>query len=235
MTGAGFDPVGVGVDRRALARVGCFVELHVEQGRGLVDLGRPVAIGSGIWPHGRWRIDIAGEANHAGTTRLSDRRDPTLEHAALVLAARALAEQHDAVATVGKVVVRPNGVNAIPSSVTAWLDARGPHSDSVRSLVADLSALAAADTTVTRESWTDATSFDHGLLGTARRVLPDAPLLATGAGHDAGILANAGIPALMLFVRNPTGVSHSPAEYAEPADCHAGVAALTDLVRVLAA
>ena len=44
-------------------------------------------------------------------------------------------------------------------------------------------------------------------------------MLATGAGHDAGILANAGVPAAMLFVRNPTGVSHSPAEHAERDDC----------------
>ena len=54
-------------------------------------------------------------------------------------------------------------------------------------------------------------------------MLPDAPVLATGAGHDAGILANAGIPATMLFVRNPTGISHSPAEFAERDDCLAGV------------
>jgi N-carbamoyl-L-amino-acid hydrolase len=60
------------------------------------------------------------------------------------------------------------------------------------------------------------------------------PYLPTGAGHDAGILANAGIPTAMLFVRNPTGVSHAPAEYAEPADCLAGVNALARVVRELA-
>ncbi len=53
-----------------------------------------------------------------------------------------------------------------------------------------------------------------------------APILPTGAGHDAGILAAAGIPTAMLFVRNPTGVSHSPDEHAEADDCLAGVAAL---------
>ena len=49
-------------------------------------------------------------------------------------------------------------------------------------------------------------------------------MLPTGAGHDAGILAGAGVPTAMLFVRNPTGVTHSPAEHAEADDCHAGVA-----------
>jgi N-carbamoyl-L-amino-acid hydrolase len=59
-------------------------------------------------------------------------------------------------------------------------------------------------------------------------------VLPTGAGHDAGILSAAGIPTAMLFVRNPTGVSHSPAEHAETADCHAGVAALARAIEALA-
>jgi len=57
-----------------------------------------------------------------------------------------------------------------------------------------------------------------------------APVLSTGAGHDAGVLATAGIPAAMLFVRNPTGISHSPAEFAELSDCLAGVEALTTVL-----
>jgi N-carbamoyl-L-amino-acid hydrolase len=60
------------------------------------------------------------------------------------------------------------------------------------------------------------------------------PLLDTGAGHDAGILAGAGVPAAMLFVRNPTGISHSPAEFAEEADCLAGVEALARVIAELA-
>ena len=59
-------------------------------------------------------------------------------------------------------------------------------------------------------------------------------MLATGAGHDAGILAAHGVPTAMIFVRNPTGISHSPAEFAEAADCHAGVRALTAVVAELA-
>ena len=235
MRAAGLDPDGVGPDREVLDRIDCFVELHVEQGRGLVDLGQPVAVGSQIWPHGRWRIELPGEANHAGTTRLADRRDPMLAYARLILAARAVAERRGSVATMGKVSVLPNGVNAIPSQVTAWLDARGPDAEQVLAMVAELGGLAAeAGGSLLEESWTAATDFDPGLAGRIRSVLPAAPVLGTGAGHDAGILANAGIPTAMLFVRNPTGVSHSPAEHAELADCHAGVHALTSVMAHLA-
>jgi N-carbamoyl-L-amino-acid hydrolase len=58
-------------------------------------------------------------------------------------------------------------------------------------------------------------------------------VLGTGAGHDAGLLANAGIPAAMLFVRNPTGISHSPQEWAEADDCQAGVRALAAVLEDL--
>ena len=120
-------------------------------------------------------------------------------------------------------------MNAIPSSITAWLDARGASAANVRALIADL------DTEGCRtRSWTEETPFDLNLNERIRAVLPTAPVLATGAGHDAGILANAGIPAAMLFVRNPTGISHSPAEFAERDDCLAGVDALAAVLTALA-
>jgi beta-ureidopropionase / N-carbamoyl-L-amino-acid hydrolase len=91
-----------------------------------------------------------------------------------------------------------------------------------------------ADGTASEVSWTPVTRFDAQLINRLQNVLPDAPRLSTGAGHDAGILANAGIPAVMIFVRNPTGISHSPAEFAERDDCLAGVEALADVLRALA-
>ncbi|MEO7261044.1 MAG: allantoate amidohydrolase [Jatrophihabitantaceae bacterium] len=235
MRAAGLDPASVGADSETLDRIECFVELHVEQGRGLVELNQPVAVGSQIWPHGRWRIELPGQANHAGTTRLADRRDPMLAYARLILAAREAAERRGSVATMGKVSVFPNGVNAIPSQVTAWLDARGPDAEQVLAVVAELHALAAdAGGSLLQESWTEATRFDRGLSDRVSAVLAGAPALGTGAGHDAGILANAGIASAMLFVRNPSGISHSPAEHAEVSDCHAGVRALTAVVAELA-
>ena len=232
MTEAGLDVGHVGTDVEALGRVGTFVELHVEQGRGLIDLGRAVAVASSIWPHGRWRLELDGEANHAGTTQLADRDDPTLVLAELIRTARHAAHEHNCLATVGKLRVEPNGVNAIASRVTAWLDARGPAVDSVRAVAGAVEA--AAGTAAAEESFTYETIFDAALRDRLVRVLGDAPVLPTGAGHDAGILATAGVPTALLFVRNPTGVSHSPAEFAERDDCLGGVAALAAVVRELA-
>ena len=79
---------------------------------------------SEIWPHGRYRFDFAGEANHAGTTRMEDRRDPMLTYAMTALAANKQARLAGQRATFGRLEVAPNGTNAVPSRVTAWLDAR---------------------------------------------------------------------------------------------------------------
>ena len=232
-----------GRDPETLARIGVFVELHVEQGRYLADLpddeAAPVAVGAAIWPHGRWRVDLAGEANHAGTTPLAHRHDPMLDLARLITDVRAAAEHAGALATLAKVEVEPNGVNAIPSRVRAWIDARAETEHAVRSVIGAPpdggrpGGAGLAGWRPVEESWTPATVFDPALaarladvVGRPGSGLP-APVIGTGAGHDAGILAAAGVPTAMLFVRNPTGVSHSPAEHADPADCDAGVRALT--------
>ena len=244
LASTGRDPLDLGPDPKLVANIGAFVELHVEQGRRLIELDVPVAVGSSILPHGRWRFDLHGQPNHAGTTRLGDRDDPMLVQARLVLAARAAAEVHerddpDAVATVGRVRVEPNGVNAIPSRVTAWLDARAEREDTVRRIVDRVSAEVGVEPH--EESWTPAVGFDQGLGRRVAEVLqrrdPTAPRpwLPTGAGHDAGILATAGVSATMLHVRNPTGISHAPQEHAERDDCLEGVAALTDVLTDLAA
>lgn len=233
MAGAGHDPAHLGRDDEALRRIASFVELHVEQGRGLVDVDAAVGVASAIRPHGRWRIDLPGEANHAGTTRLADRNDAMVAAAQVVLAVRGAAQQHDAVATCGKLRVAPNGVNAIPSHVSVWLDARAGSAERVRSVLADVTALVdGLGGTVVEESWSDATTFPDPERFAA--LLGGVPILDTGAGHDAGILAAAGVPSAMLFVRNPTGVSHSPAEHAETVDCHAGVTGLATVLESLA-
>jgi beta-ureidopropionase / N-carbamoyl-L-amino-acid hydrolase len=232
---AGRQPDHLGADPETLGRIGSFVELHIEQGRGLIDLGRSIAVGNRIWPHGRWRIEIPGEANHAGTTRLSDRRDAMIGCARAVLVARAAAEGYGSLATVGKINIQPGGVNAIARSATAWLDARAAGEQALRATVAQIEdEVASSGAVLTEESRTPQTAFDDALVTRLASLLDDAPVMSTGAGHDAGILSNAGAPAAMIFVRNPTGVSHSPAEWAEPEDCLAGVAALTTVLADLA-
>jgi N-carbamoyl-L-amino-acid hydrolase len=197
-------------------------------------------VASGIWPHGRYRFDVTGEANHAGTTRMEDRSDPMLTYAMTALAANKQARLGGARATFGRVDVAPNGTNAIPSRVTAWLDARCESEEELATLVAavekqarDRAARDGTVLTVTPESVSPAVHFDADLA--ARLAGPAGrPLIPTAAGHDAGILSAAGIPSAMLFVRNPTGVSHSPDEHAETADCLAGVEALADALEEIA-
>ncbi|MGA4543297.1 allantoate amidohydrolase [Uniformispora flossi] len=236
MERAGHDPERIGADKELLGRIGAFVELHVEQGRHLVDVDAPVGVASAIWPHGRWRFDFRGEANHAGTTRLEDRRDPMLTYATTVLAARKKARLAGAVATFGKVAVEPNGTNAIPSLVRGWLDSRAPEEEVLESVVAEIGRAAreraerdGTDVEVVRESYSPIVEFAGGLRDRIAGHLGGVPVLPTGAGHDAGILS-ATLPTAMVFVRNPTGVSHSPAEFAEAADCLAGVDALADVL-----
>jgi N-carbamoyl-L-amino-acid hydrolase len=235
MRAVGRQPEQLGADPDTVGRIGSFVELHIEQGRGLIDLGRAVGVGNRLWAHGRWRIEIPGEANHAGTTRLSDRRDALIGCARAVLVARAAAEAQGSLATVGKISIQPGGVNAIARSATAWLDARAAGEQALRATVAQIEdEVASSGAVVTEESRTPQTAFDDALVTRLASLLDGAPAMSTGAGHDAGILANAGVPAAMIFVRNPTGVSHSPAEWAEPEDCLAGIAALATVLADLA-
>ena len=244
MTSAGYDPGRIGRDADLLGSIGVFVELHVEQGRALAPLGAALGLAEGIWPHGRWRFDFGGRADHAGTARLADRRDPMLPYAATALAARQAAEENGAVATFGKVIVEPNGANAIPSAVLAWLDARAPDEATVEDAVATIRSASESfcqqhgiTLSVRQESFTPLVRFHEDLRDRIAATLAaagfSAPVLPTAAGHDAGSLA-ARVPTAMLFVRNPTGVSHSPAEYADLPDCEAGVRALAAVLEALA-
>ncbi len=222
-----------------LRDVGVYVELHVEQGRDLVDRGAPVGVASAIWPHGRYRFEMDGNADHAGTTRMEDRHDPMLTYAMTCLAANKQARTSGQRATFGRVDVDPGSTNGIPSRVTAWMDARASDEAALESLVGEITRLAneragrdGTSVSVVAESTTPEVRFDASLA--ARLAGPDRPVIPTAAGHDAGILQTAGIPTAMLFVRNPTGVSHSPEEHAETADCLAGVDALADVLADLA-
>lgn len=236
---AGRTPDHLGPDTTLTDRIGVFVELHIEQGRALDLVDSPVALASSIWPHGRWEFDFTGEANHAGATRLVDRHDPMLAFASTVHTARSEATALAAVATFGKVLVSPNGTNAIPSRVRAWLDARAADQQTLEVLVSHISAAAQAHAAadgialhIEAESITPIVDFPPGprdRLAAALSHLGDIPVIPTAAGHDAGILSDS-VPTAMLFVRNPTGVSHSPAEHADPADCHIGAAALADVM-----
>jgi len=235
---SGFDPSVMGPDPARLASIGTFVELHVEQGRLLraADPAAVVGIGSEIVAHGRWRITVTGQGNHAGTTAPADRHDPMIPAAAGVLAARREIGAHPgAVATVGRILPIPGGTNVVASSVQFWLDAR--HASAVvtatlvDAIVAAVRREAAAEgcaVMVQRESMSDRVTLDAGL-GLQMSALLSAPVIPTGAGHDAGILAPH-VPTAMLFVRNTSGISHAPEEHADTADCLIGIEALADVL-----
>ncbi|MET7397217.1 allantoate amidohydrolase [Dactylosporangium sp. NPDC005572] len=235
MSRAGLDPERLGADHERLNRMAAFVELHIEQGRALDHVGAPVGVASAIWPHGRYRFDFSGEGNHAGTTRMSDRHDPMLTLAHTVLAADEAARAHGAHATVGRVNVAPNATNAIAARASAWLDARAADEMTLERLVETIhqraeerARLDGTRVAMAAESVTGEVAFAGDVSRLAAKEL-GAPVLPTGAGHDAGVLAGH-VDTAMLFVRNPTGVSHAPQESASAADCAVGVERLTDLL-----
>ncbi|WDF34331.1 allantoate amidohydrolase [Arthrobacter agilis] len=240
----GIDVDHLGRDEEAARRIGDFVELHVEQGRGLIDLDSAVAIGSTMLGHGRWRLSVTGQGNHAGTTLMVDRADPMIAAAQVVLAARRIAaEQDGARATVGRLQPVPGGTNVIASRVDLWLDVR--HEDDaitaqliekIHGQAQKICAFEGCRAALTEESRSSTVHFDGALQRTLSNALgtsfPGAPTLPTGAGHDAGILATIA-PTAMLFVRNPTGISHSPEEFVERDDADAGATALADVLEDL--
>ncbi|MEV6492611.1 Zn-dependent hydrolase, partial [Actinoplanes sp. NPDC051633] len=153
--------------QRPLGSVKALVELHIEQGRAL---DAPVGVASAIWPHGRWRIDFRGDADHAGTTRMADRRDPMLTFAYTVLAANKEARLAGAHATMARVAVEPNATNAIPSLVRGWLDARAADTPTLDSLVEavtkraiDRASRDGTEVEVTPESVSPEVAFDTAL------------------------------------------------------------------------
>jgi len=231
----GQDPAAVGVDRQMLERIGLFLELHVEQGRGLVDLGAPVGVASSILGHGRWRLSVRGQGNHAGTTLMADRRDPMVAAARAVVAVRDIALLHESArATVGRLQPVPGGTNVIASRVDFWLDVRHPDDAVTAAVVEQIHATARAvaaeegcTVDLVEESLSATVHFDTTVASGLRAATGGSPLLPTGAGHDAGVLSPH-VPTGMLFVRNPTGVSHSPEELCEDEDARIGAVALAD-------
>jgi N-carbamoyl-L-amino-acid hydrolase len=224
---------------RLQKRVSAVVELHIEQGKALVELDAPVGVASAIWPHGRWRMDFTGDGDHAGTTRMADRHDPMMTFAYTVLAANKEARRADALATMARVEVEPNATNAIPSLVRGWLDARAEDTPTLDRLVEAVSKRAVeragkdgTQVAIELESVSPEVAFDVPLAERLAGLLGGAPILPTGAGHDAGVLS-AHVPTAMLFVRNPTGISHSPSEHAPEDDCVAGVEALAKVLEEL--
>jgi acetylornithine deacetylase/succinyl-diaminopimelate desuccinylase-like protein len=195
-----------------------YLELHIEQGPILQALGAPLGIVTAIAGQSRGEIVFEGRADHAGTTPMDARRDALVEAAAFVLRVRA-APGPGTVATVGRLEVEPGAGNVVPSRVTLSVDARAGTREELDALVAAIGFEPAQRV--------EPVQMSGAPLEALRAVLPGAPELVSGAGHDAAILATAGVPSAMLFVRSLNGgVSHSPDELSSEADVELGIAAL---------
>jgi len=205
---------------------GAWLELHHEQGPRLALAGAPLAVVTAIVGYKRAERVIEGRAGHAGTTPMDARDDALVAAAEEILRIRDVAREIDgAVATVGRLEVEPGGVNVIPGRVRLTIDARAPDDDRLARL---LDALGIEPDGVTPPTPLGGPPADALRAAIAGRGLPLVEL-ASGAGHDAGVLARAGVPSAMLFVRALRGgVSHSPDELSSPEDVALAVDVLTD-------
>jgi acetylornithine deacetylase/succinyl-diaminopimelate desuccinylase-like protein len=209
-----------------------FVELHVEQGPQLEEAGAPLGVVTGIAATARAEVVFEGREGHAGTTPMSRRDDPLVAAAELVLRLRDAAAAVDgAVATVGRLAVEPGASNVIPSRVVVSVDVRAPDDERLERVAAFVPAELRRTRAVAMSAAPTA-----ALLGQLKaRGLP-AVELSSGAGHDAGVLAAAGVPAAMLFVRSLNGgISHSPDEHSADEDVDLAVGVLAGALDQLAA
>jgi acetylornithine deacetylase/succinyl-diaminopimelate desuccinylase-like protein len=203
------------------------LEVHIEQGPVLERLGEPLGIVTGVAGQARGAITFEGRAAHAGTTPMQERSDALVEAARFVLHARDCARDN-AVATVGALEVEPGVANVVPERVTASVDVRAPTAEALETLIQAIGF---------EPSWRqDPVAMSGPPLDALRAVLPGAPELVSGAGHDAMVLAAAGVPAAMLFVRSLNGgISHSPEELSSAEDIALAVDALTETLGRLSA
>lgn len=223
------------VGSRALAArgalPGAFVELHHEQGPRLALAAAPLAVVTGIVGYARGERVVEGRAGHAGTTPMEARDDALVAAAAEILRIRDAASAiAGAVATVGQVEVEPGGINVIPGRVRFTVDARAPDEGRLAQLLAEVGIDGAAAVLPTELGGVPADALRSAVRA---RGLPLVELVS-GAGHDAGVLARAGVPSAMVFVRALNGgVSHSPDELSAPDDVALALDVLADALAEL--
>jgi allantoate deiminase len=195
-----------------------YLELHIEQGPVLASLDEPLGVVTAIAGQARGYKVFEGRADHAGTTPMDARADALVEAARFILHVRDSALP-GTVATVGAIEAEPNATNVVPAKVTVAVDARS----------ADATLL---DELIERIGFEVQWKTDPVPLGDAfDSVLPDAPRLVSGAGHDAMFVPNSS----MLFVRSLNGgVSHHPDELSSAEDITLAVDALTAALARLA-
>lgn len=209
-----------------------FVELHIEQGPRLALADASLAVVTAIAGQARRTFVFEGAAGHAGTTPMDARDDALVKAAEFVLRVRdAAAAIEGAVATVGQIDVEPGAVNVIPGRATVSLDARAADAEALDRLARAL------DVDVPPRNYPIPLSDEiRSVLGEELESRGLSPVeLASGAGHDAAVLAAAGVASGMLFVRSLAGgVSHTPEEESSPEDIAVAIEVLAGTLRRLA-
>jgi N-carbamoyl-L-amino-acid hydrolase len=242
MTAAGLEPSGLVGAPEWLGRLRGMVELHIDQTRDLAEAGSPVGVVTALASRLRLQVDLNGRADHAGTTTRAERRDAMSAAARLIVAAEDLAaDTPDFVVTAARIHVEPNALTTVPAHVRLWIDARAPEPAVVDAWRAQLEVAAtslAARTHVEIElataSQSGGVTFDPAVRAALQEAAPGAPEVVCFAGHDAGVIAER-LPAGMVFVRNATGVSHSPEEHVDLEDAAAAATAMLHALERLAA
>jgi beta-ureidopropionase / N-carbamoyl-L-amino-acid hydrolase len=255
MRADGVDPDRISDASSRLARLRGFIEIHIDQTTELARAGEPVGVVSALAARTRLEVRLTGRADHAGTTPRSERRDALSAAARLIVGAEELAgagadssldgEHGPLTVTASRIITRPNAPTTITAEARLWIDARAssfvPIDDwraRLGELAGELQQRSGVEIELAVSSRTDARVFAPemrtALTGAVEDVLGHAPPeLMCFAGHDAGVVAEH-VPAAMLFVRNPTGVSHSPEEAVELADAAVAARVVARALEVLA-
>jgi beta-ureidopropionase / N-carbamoyl-L-amino-acid hydrolase len=222
-----------------------YIELHIEQGPVLEREGLSIGAVENLQGISWQRVTIEGDANHAGTTPISMRRDAGHAAARVVtfLRERARASNTPTVATVGCMEFQPNAINVIPSKAIFTVDLRDPDEARLREEEAALARFlemlsAEEDVTVTVERLArfEPVTFDERIVteietAAKARALP-CRRMTSGAGHDAQMIARIA-PAAMIFAPSRGGISHNPREFTADDDIIAGADILLDVTSKL--
>jgi allantoate deiminase len=216
------------IDAKLAPQTRAYLEFHIEQGPVLEHAGLGLGVVETIAGQSRAALTFRGKSGHAGTTPMFLRRDALIAAAEwLVQVESAAASLPGLVATTGRISCEGGAANVIAGAVSCSLDVRHPDDVVRRAAVQDF--LATADVIGNRreievehvvEYEQAAVGLDEGLTALADKAVSSAGVsprhMTSGAGHDAMIMAER-IPASMIFVRSPGGISHHPDEavYAE--------------------
>ena len=240
LAGVGIDFEMIGDSRAELAQAAAYLELHIEQGPVLLDMGLPLGTVVGTFGVERHSITFTGQAAHSGSTPMNRRRDAFLPAAKLAPEIYQIAERHGGVCTIGSCTTEPGIVTSVTARCRISLDQRHLEAEPLARMLADARAAAAQ---FAREGGVEVAweplcrvapqPFDPDLIalcdeairetsGTARR-LPSGPL------HDASAVARAGVPTVMLFVQSLHGISHNAIEDTREPDLSAAISALDRL------